>query len=77
MRGDADCPISSDLFARASTKATTSSSRPIAIAETPSHSGSPVICSRNRPSAASTRPTSAAASSKVTALTVVSVVRYR
>ena len=78
-RGDTDCPMSSETFARASTQATTSSRTPMRIAATPSHTGSPVTCSRNRPSAASTRPTSAAASSKVTALTVVSVVsaRYR
>jgi hypothetical protein len=69
--------MSSETLARASDPAPSSRRTPMASAAMPSHVALPVSCSRTRPAAASTRPTSAALSSKVTASTVVSVVAAR
>jgi len=69
--------MSSERLVRARLAAATTRSTPTAIEASPSQADWPVSCRRPTPAAASTSPISAATSSKITALTVVSVVRRR
>ncbi len=60
------------LLSRPSLTATATSRPPMAMEAVPSQTGDPVTCQRARPSAARTRPITAAESSNSVALTVVS-----